>query len=37
MWESHTQRRNESISPKEEEEEEEEEEEALYLTFSPTH
>ena len=34
MWESHTQRRNESISPKEEEEEEEE---ALYLTFSPTH
>jgi len=34
MWESHTQRRNESISPKEEEEEEEE---ALYLTFSLTH
>jgi hypothetical protein len=33
MWESHTQRRNESISPKEEEEGEE----ALYLTFSPTH
>jgi hypothetical protein len=33
MWESHTQRRKESISPKEEEEEEE----ALYLTFSPTH
>jgi len=32
MWESHTQRRKESISPKEEEEEE-----ALYLTFSPTH
>ena len=31
MWESHTQRRNESISPKEEEEE------ALYLTLSLTH